>query len=245
MQQKVCENVNLCYSQKLTLTLCLDVDKDDSMNKCQSIAEYFDFPPGLKASKMCIVSNLYSMVAMYLSYENGKYEFKYTPIETNETMMVIKLVYLLCCPLDDVISSSKNTTSTGKAKQQVNPVTDNANTTSNMTNDDVLDDVESAEFSKQQRPQNSSFYFNRKRNSLQVPSLVEVNNQEEEDGVSDISDEEGYYEEGTDGMKPEEDDDQPHRQDDDQAEVRNMGYLNYTNVDKPVMQPRMGLITTH
>ena len=198
-----------CFRHKLTLTLCLDVGEDNSMNKRQSIAEYFDFPRGLKASKMCIVTNLYSMVAMYLSYENGKYEFKYTPLETKDTttIMIIKLVYLLSCPLDDVISRSKNITSTGKPKQHVTPVTDNANTTSNMTNDDVCDDVASVQHSKQQCPQNSSFNGNRKCNSLQVPSLVEVNNQEEEDGVSDISDEEGYYDDDMDCMKPDEDDD--------------------------------------
>ena len=174
------------------------------MNKRQSIAEYFDFPRGLKASKMCIVTNLYSMVAMYLSYENGKYEFKYTPIDNNDTttMMVIKLVYLLCCPRYDLIANTKD-----KPHYPVNPVTVNANTAFNKTNDDVCDDVASVEYSNQQSPHHASFDVSRKGISLQVPSLVKVNNQEEEDGVSDISDEEGYYDDDMDCMKPEEDDD--------------------------------------
>ncbi len=45
-------------------------------------------------------------------------------------------------------------------------------------------------------------------------------------------------------MKPEEDDDQQQRQDDDRVseEEGNQKYFNYTNVDKHVMQPRMGMI---
>jgi hypothetical protein len=75
----------------------------------QTIAEYFGYPEkNEQGSQICILTNLTSLVVLYVSCKNGQYDFKYASWkELPPEDFVVRLLYLLVMHPDDIVDGNE------------------------------------------------------------------------------------------------------------------------------------------